>query len=149
MPDYDNFIAQLNLNSSQHSIPDSSYSEEQHTFKSSPSCLKLQQETKKWLLEKIDFITRQFPPGSRACPISMEGRSKRDPSIYVGCGGNAYLHWKLARFFELEEERERVSFHCKNAVCAIQEALSMLPKKYRDGDEIAFYLGSAGIVSFM
>ena len=151
MPDYDAFISKLGLNSSQQSLPDSQqslpdsgHSSDHPTFTSSPSYLRLQQETRAWLRKNIELICRAYPPESEAAPTSRREQSRKDNSIYIGSGGNAYLHWRLARFFEAEGEAEKVAFHRKCALTAINVALSMMPKKFHMGDDISFYIGSAG-----
>lgn len=73
----------------------------------------------------------------------MRGHSKRDFSIYVGTGGNAYLHWKLSEFFAVEKDGEKEAFHRQKAVEAVTVALSLLPTPSSEG--IAFFLGGAGI----
>ena len=73
----------------------------------------------------------------------MRGHSKRDFSIYVGTGGNAYLHWKLSKFFGVEKDGEKEAFHRQKAVEAVTVALSLLPTPSSEG--IAFFLGGAGI----
>ena len=59
-------------------------------------------------------------------------------------GGNAYLHWRLSRFFEQEGDEERKVLHLGHAVTAVNVALSLLPQKTRKGEGIAFYIGNAG-----
>ena len=85
---------------------------------------------------------KAWPPGSELAPTSVRGRGERDFSLYVGNGGNAYLHWKLSRFFAAEEHRENVEFHRRKAVEAVTVALSLVPKPTSDG--ISFFIGGAG-----
>ena len=74
----------------------------------------------------------------------MRGYAKRDSSVYVGSGGNAYLHWKLSRFYEAEKEVEKAQDHLQKAVECVKAALSLLPR-YPTSKDIAFYIGSAGM----
>ena len=60
-------------------------------------------------------------------------------------GGNAYLHWRLSRFFEEEGNEERKLTHLGHAVSAVNVALSLLAPSTRKGEGIAFYIGNAGI----
>ena len=64
-------------------------------------------------------------------------------TYFVHVGGNAYLHWKLAKFFAAEKDSERVEDHRVKAVQAISVAVSLLPQPSSRG--IAFYIGNAGI----
>ncbi len=57
-------------------------------------------------------------------------------------GGNAYLHWKLAKFFEADRDPERAEDHCQKAVQAVTVAISLLRKPSSNG--ISFYIGNAG-----
>lgn len=141
MPDYSIFISHLHRRTSQLSLPETP---EQATFISSISYNTLRQETKAWLLDNVELIQKKFPPASHSAPTSVQGRCREKSSIYVGCGGNAYLHWRLSRFFEAERDGEKVEFHRKNAIAAVEVSLSMLPKRFTEGKEIAFYIGSAG-----
>ena len=59
-------------------------------------------------------------------------------------GGNAYLHWRLSRFYEKEENTEKATFHRQKSVQAVKVALSLLPKPTADALPIAFYIGTAG-----
>ncbi len=145
MPDYDAFISQLNQHSSQQSLtPEDNPDPSKSTFMASPTYLKLRQQTKAWLLQNVGLIQQMLPASSDSVPTSRLGKSKRDNSIYTGCGGNAYLHWKLSGFFKAEGEKEKALHHSKSAVAAIECALSMCPRKVARGEEIAFYIGSAG-----
>lgn len=117
--------------------------QEQPTFVASAHFSRLRQETKAWILSNIEVLLDKFPPSSNSSPISVPGRSEDDSSIYVGCGGNAYVHWKLACFFEAEGEKEKAAFHLKSAATAAKVTLSMVSKK-SGPEEISFYLGSAG-----
>lgn len=144
MPDYDAFVSQL-AHSSSRSIDSQNPDHASSPFTSSSSYQRLRRETRAWLLAQVDLIQKAFPPESESSPKSVRGQSTRDSSIYVGCGGNAYFHWRLSRFFQAEGEEEKVVYHRKCALTAVNVALSLLPKKGKQGREIAFYLGSAGI----
>lgn len=95
------------------------------------------------LSEEIARVVAAYPPGSVTSPTSKAGHAKRDPSIYVGSGGNAYLHWKLSGFFEVEGEVDKSREHLGKAAEAVNVALSLLPPSPTSSD-IAFYIGSAG-----
>ena len=148
MPDYDVFLSRLNSFQSQTSISsvDSSTPGNISTFETSPEYMRLQQETRAWILKHIELIMKACPPQSDVSPASVRECSKQDSSIYVGSGGNAYLHWKLTKFFGAEGEKDKAEFHRKCAVSAIEVALSLLTPRRRihAGDDIAFYIGSAG-----
>ena len=68
---------------------------------------------------------------SRLCTASVKEDDDEDYYIYTGTGSNAYLHWKLARFYEAEEQKEKADLHREYAVsdieAAIEVALKMLP----------------------
>lgn len=145
MPDYESFISQLRLSSSQLSLPTSS-GDASITFDSSSSYQKLKDETKDWILQNVALIVTKLPQGGQSSPTSLRGKSKQDSSIYVGTGGNAYLHWKLARFFQAEDEKEKADFHRQSAVAAVDVSLGLLPKKVAMGKGISFYIGSAGVL---
>ena len=145
MQNYDVYLSQCQLNSSIGSqSPDHTF-----TFKSSSDLKKLEQETRVWIFKNIETILKSFPPESQSCPTSVRGKSQQDYSIYVGCGGNAYLHWKLAKFFEAEGDIDKAEFHKKSAVVAVEVALSLLPSYIHNGEEIAFYIGSAGKLVYL
>ncbi len=113
-------------------------------FESSPEFLKQQKQIREWIKRNIEVVVKAFPPHSQFSPRSTD-RSSKDSSIYLGCGGNAYLHWKLSKYFQLEEDEEMVQVHKNYAVTAIEVALSLLPSRIESGSEIAFYIGSAGM----
>lgn len=62
--------------------------------------------------------------------------------LCLSTGGNAYLHWKLAKFFEAEKDPEKVEAHWQKAEQAITVAISLLRKP--STTSIAFYIGNAG-----
>ena len=146
MLDYEAFMSQLDQHASHSSLTPPEGHSEQHTstFITSPTYLKLRQQTKAWLLQNVELIQQMIPSGSQSVPTSKAGKFKTDNSIYVGCGGTAYLHWKLCGFFKAEGEKEKVAFHSKCAVSAIECALALCPKKPERGGDVAFYIGSAG-----
>ncbi len=140
MQDYDEFISHLNLDSSircSHNLDHTSVA----TFEASSELKKMQQNTRAWIHENVELIQKDCPPSSMHSPLSVEGKSDQAYSIYVGCGGKAYVHWKLAKFFEAEGDKERLDWHRRSAVVAIEVALSLVASKV---EEISFYLGSAG-----
>lgn len=154
MLEYQDFLVQLNSFSSQMSMvsdisvvsqgsqvsPDNTAN-----FESSPEFIKHQRDVRAWITKNVELITKAYPPTSQYAPTSVKGKAETDYSVYVGCGGNAYVHWKLTQFFEAEGEKEKVDFHRKNAISAIEVALSMLPSRERN---VAFYIGSAGMCCF-
>lgn len=156
MLDYPAFLARLNALSSSVSVSSQvsmlsqasqgSQAPTDHTanFESSPEYVKEQRYAKAWITKNVELIMKMCPPTSQYSPTSVRGKEKEEYSIYAGCGGNAYLYWKLTRFFEAEGENEKAEFHRKNAISAIEVALSMLPSKCHRGSEISFYMGSAG-----
>ena len=150
MLDYHSFLARLNFTSSQASVCSQVSQLSQVTpenaldFESSSEFLKQQKDIRDWIGRSVEHISNAFPPNSQYSPRSTN-ESVKNSSIYVGCGGNAYLHWKLTKFFEAEGEMEKAELHRKHAVTAIEVALSMLPTEIAGGKEIAFYIGSAGM----
>lgn len=141
MLDYSTFMS--DLQQQQEILPDAAQTTEQSTFIASAPFSLLRQETKTWIYDNVELVLKQFPPDSRSAPISVPGQVQEDSSIYVGCGGNAYVHWKLACFFEAEREKEKAVFHLESAVKAVEVTLKMVPRKPAQ-EEIAFYTGSAG-----
>ena len=83
------------------------------------------------------------PTKSTSSPTSVDSYTKPDPSVYVGSGGIAYLHWKLSGHFEAEGESGKAREHLRKAAEAVQTTLTLLPRSPAS-DEIAFYIGSAG-----
>lgn len=150
MLDYPSFLARLNFTSSQASVSSQGSQLSQATpesaidFESSSEFLKQQKDIREWISKSVERITKAFPPDSLYCPKSTN-ESVKDSSVYVGSGGNAYLHWKLTKFFEAEGETEKVELHRKHAVYSIEVALSLLPREIAAGQEIAFFIGSAGM----
>ena len=116
-----------------------------YSFVTSTEHRKLCCDIRTWLHENIAHILKAYPPSSVLSPTSVRGHSKRDFSIYVGNGGNAYLHWKLSKFFAVEKNREKEEFHQQKAVEAVTVALSLLPTP--SSEDIAFFLGGAGMSS--
>ena len=142
MPDYLAFLAQLKSADSPET-QESASNDEKH-FETSPDLCRLQKYARDWISRNVGAVVKSFPPTSSRCPASVKHEDCKDYSLYIGVGGNAYLHWKLAKFYELEKRKEKVDLHRKYAVCAVELALRMLPSKYSQGEEIAFYMGSAG-----
>ena len=157
MLDYSGFLARLNALSSNVSVSSEvsmlsqasqgSQVPTDHTanFESSPEYVKQQRDVKTWITKNIELLMKMYPPMSTYAPTSRPGRTRQEDSIYAGCGGNAYLHWKLTRFFEAEGEMDKAEIHKKNAILAVEVALSMLPPRLNRGDGISFYMGSAGM----
>ena len=152
MPDYQAFLSKLNASSSSASVASrvshvSQVSQATPTlnFESSPELFKHQKAIREWLNKNIETVLKGFPPDSEFSPRSSD-KTTKDCTLYVGSGGNAYLHWKLAKYFEAEEEKERAALHQKHALSAIEVALSLSPTEVINGREIAFYIGNAGMV---
>lgn len=135
MPDYASFVGKLKSSSGADSSEDVNYL-------ASADYARLCREIRGFLQENIPRILQVYPPGSALAPASVKEHSDRDFSVYVGAGGNAYLHWKLSMFFAAEQNDDRSGFHLQKAGEAIQVALSLLPRPSSDG--IAFYIGNAG-----
>ena len=136
MPDYAAFMSDLQKQG--HGA-----AQGQLTFLTSAHFSRLRQKTKAWILSNVELLLKHFPPSNGSSPISVPGKFREDSSIYVGCGGNAYVHWKLACFFEAEGEKEKAAFHLKGAATAVEVTLNMVSKK-SGPEEISFYMGSAG-----
>ena len=140
MPDYAAFVAKQRAQQAPGDVK----------YISSADYAKRCREIRGWLHENVGCIQKAYPPGSTLAPASVRERSERDFSIYVGAGGNAYLHWKLSRFFEAEAaavegssaDEEKAKDHCQKAVEAIKVSLSLLPSPSSTG--ISFYIGNAG-----
>jgi len=152
MPDYHAFLSKLNASSSSASVSSrishvsqvSQVSPENTlNFETSPELFKHQKAIRVWLDKSIDAILKGFPPDSECSPRSSD-KTTKDCSLYVGSGGNAYLHWKLAKYFKAEGDEEKATLHQKHAVSAIKVALSLSPTEIINGREISFYIGNAG-----
>lgn len=105
---------------------------------------KTQHRVRAWLRENIPAIQQAYPPDSSVAPCSDPRRSERDASIYTGAGGNAYLHWKLCRFYESEGDVDRSSEHLVKALEAVNVALLLAKRKSGTESGVAFYCGSTG-----
>ena len=157
MLDYPAFLAHLNASSSSVSVC-SHMSQASHwsqvatdhtaNFESSSDYVKQQRQVRAWIAGNIELIMKHYPPAAQYAPTSVKGKTVEDYSIYTGCGGNAYLYWKLSRFFEAEGEQEKAKFHRKNAISTVEVALSMLQPNIRRGSDISFYMGSAGMCRY-
>ena len=95
---------------------------------------------REWLTANLETIEKRWPPDCPIVPSSDPGRRDRDDSIYVGAAGNAYLHWKLSRWWEAEGRGDKADEHVLKALQAIETALSLI----KDPSGIAFYIGAAG-----
>ena len=95
-----------------------------------------------WVISNCQAIERRWPPESLASPSSDPSQHDHNFSIYTGAGGNAYLHWKLSRWWEAEGDGEKSDEHLLKALQAIETSLSLC--KEEDRSEISFYIGAAG-----
>ena len=111
---------------------------------SSADFKKAQHRVRAWLRENISVIQRMYPSDSSVAPCSDPRRSERDASIYTGAGGNAYLHWKLCRFYENEGDVDRSSEHLVKALEAVNVALLLSQRRHGTEAGVAFYCGSTG-----
>ena len=98
--DYDQYVAKCGKTSK----------DLESKFSSTPECLQTFKDVRAWIREKVDEILKSFPPKSSIAPASLPRKSQEDFSLYVGTGGNAYLHWKLHEFFPalLEDFQQQV-----------------------------------------
>ena len=110
-------------------------------YSSTVECHKIQQKARIWLKNHIKKMHDSYPPQSDIAPSTRKITSKKqkDSSIYTGAGGNAYMHWKLSRFYSLEGDADRTLEHVLKGLQAIDTALSI-----PDGGGVAFYVGLTG-----
>ena len=85
-------------------------------------------------------IERRWPAESLVSPTSNSEKVDRDSSIYTGAGGNAYLYWKLSRWWEAEGDQDKSDEYLMKALQAIETSLSLI----KDLSGISFYVGAAG-----
>ena len=103
-----------------------------------------QHRVRAWLRENISVIQQAYPSDSSVAPCSDPRRTERDASIYTGAGGNAYLHWKLCRYYENEGDVDRSSEHLVKALEAVNVALLLSQRRRGTEAGVAFYCGSTG-----
>ena len=106
-------------------------------------CRKILEKARGWLKENIAEIQKVYPPDTMIVPSSNARKKEKNPHLYTGAGGNAYLHWKLSRFYKIEGDADRSSIHMMRALEAVNTALMLLDKKSQESG-IAFYIGATG-----
>lgn len=87
VPDYDAFIASLQLLEQQPQQPVSEGgSQTSHTpsFLSTTERGRLQETVRSWLLQSIQQMMKAWPPSSPESPTSVTGETEEDFSVYVG-----------------------------------------------------------------
>ena len=109
-------------------------------YTSTPAHTHQVQKMREWLTNSLETIEKRWPPDCPVVPSSDPGRHDRDSSVYVGAAGNAYLHWKLSRWWDAEGRGDKADEHVLKALQAIETALSLI----KDPSGIAFYIGAAG-----
>lgn len=93
-----------------------------------------------WLRENIIKYQTEYPPETTLPPSNDPRKKSRDPDIYIGAGGNAYVHWKLSRYYETEGDRDKSIEHLVKGIESIHTALGMK----EGGKGVAFYIGRPG-----
>lgn len=107
-------------------------------------CRKILEKARGWLKENIAEIQKVYPPDTVIVPSSNAKKKEKNAHLYIGAGGNAYLHWKLSRFYEIEGDADRSSIHMMRALEAVNTSLMLLDKKSQESG-IAFYIGATGV----
>ena len=136
------------------------YSKERHIFNSASDwseveqkgapytetteCKRVLVKARQWLKENVIKIRKEYPPDTTIAPSTNPKVKSKDPFVYVGAGGNAYLHWKLSRFYKLESDEDKSYEHLMHALEAVHTALMLLPKNVTEGG-CAFYMGATGM----
>ncbi len=112
-------------------------------YSNTVECHRIQQKARIWLKNHIKKMHESYPPQSDIAPSTRKITSKKpkqiDCSIYTGAGGNAYMHWKLSRFYSLEDDADRSLEHVLKGLQAIDTAL-FIPCE----GGVTFYMGLTG-----
>ena len=116
LPDYGVFVAEQRT--SEYGDP--------LAYTSTPNYREHVDKIRTWVISNCQAIERRWPPESLASPLSVPSKHEHDfTSIYTGAGGNAYLHWKLSRWWEVEGDGEKSDEHLLKALQAIETSLSL------------------------
>ena len=120
-----------------HSFPP--YRRTDGAYIDSPEAKTILERSRQWLRENILKCQSEYPVDSTVTPSNDPRRKSRDPSIYTGAGGNAYVHWKLSQYYLSIGNNDYYIEHLMKAIESIHTALSI-------GEEegMAFYTGRAG-----
>ena len=106
-------------------------------------CNQTLQKSRLWLKDHIKEMHTSYPPQTDIAPATNPKKKKqRDCSIYTGAGGNAYMHWKLSRFYTLEGDADRSFDHLLKGLEAVNTALMISKEPNQTG--CAFYVGVTG-----
>ena len=106
-------------------------------------CNQTLQKSRLWLKDAIKEMHTSYPPQTDTAPTTNPKKKKqKDGSIYTGAGGNAYMHWKLSRFYTLEGDADRSFDHLLKGLEAINTALMISREPGQSG--WAFYVGTTG-----
>lgn len=120
-----------------HSFPP--YRRRDGAYIESPEAKSILERSGQWLRESIINYQSEYPVDTTVSPSNDTRRKSRDPSIYIGAGGNAYVQWKLSQYYLSVGNNDYYIEHLMKSIEAIHTALSI------GGDDgIAFYIGKAG-----
>ena len=106
-------------------------------------CKRILEKARLWLKENIVKLQKEYPPDTVVKPSTNTKKKSKDNSVYVGAGGNAYLHWKLSRFYSLEGDEDRACEHLMRGLEAIHTAMMLITKRPEETG-LAFYIGAPG-----
>ena len=109
-------------------------------YTSTPIYKKHLDKIRELISSSCQTIERRWPAESLVSPSSDSNKLDKDFSIYAGAGGNAYLYWKLSRWWEAEGDRDKSDEYLMKALQAIETSLSLI----KDLTGISFYIGAAG-----
>lgn len=129
--------------------PYTEYRAKEKPYSRSSECKEILGRARQWLKENIIKFQSEYPPETTITPSNNPRKKSRDPSIYTGAGGNAYVHWKLTQFYKMDGNEDRATEHLMKGLEAIHTAL--LLKDGDDGRGVAFYIGAPGnlLIIFM
>lgn len=103
-------------------------------------CGEVLQKSRSWLKSHVREIGKHYPFQSDIAPSSNARKSTRDGTIYTGAGGNAFMYWRLSRFYKLEGDKDQ-SFDCLMKALEAMNTALMVP----NNSGVAFYCGMAGM----
>lgn len=115
------------------------------SYSDTSDCKRILVKARTWLKENIIKIQKDYPPDTILAPSTNPKTKSKDSSIYIGAGGNAYLHWKLSQFYSLDGDEDKSSEHMMRGLEAVHTALMLIPKNFAEGG-CAFYMGASGML---
>jgi lantibiotic modifying enzyme len=113
-------------------------------FLESSECKEILAKGRELIKENVTLLQSVWPPDQAIVPSSNPKSKSKDNSVYIGAGGNAYLNWKLHRFFKREGDEEKSYEHLLRALESVNTALLLIHRDHK-GKGCSFYMGSPGI----